>query len=357
MEAIEKKWYSIGGAFGKYILAGDIGGTHTNMALFGEESGKLTMVYKCVYPTQEISEFRQPFAEVLDEIKAREHSLMPSAACISVAGPAHDNYCKLTNATWAVDGHELERLFGIETRVVNDFLALSYAIPLLDLSNRDEVVALPHPDGSRPVPGGEIMAVVGAGTGLGTGFLVRHDDDYRAYPTEGGHADFSPHDEQTAELKAFVDGSYPYAAGTEPFLAGRGIANIYAYLKSQGMGLHGVLAEIDALPETEKPARISQEAATNEECRRIMELYLSIYARYAARAALMYLPTGGLFIAGGIAAKNLSLFLDSDHFMRVFESSYKENIHSVLKTIPVYIVLNYSISLYGAANAARILSL
>ncbi len=355
MIASEKKWFANDQSFTRTILAGDIGGTHTNLALFGERDRNFSMLFKCVFSTQKIADFRDPLSEFFDEIQAEAPTLRPSISCISVAGPAHVNYCKLTNADWAVDGHEITEHFGLQTQVINDFLALSYAIPLLDLANEEQIFRLRHTDGSLPTADGQVMAVIGAGTGLGTGFLVRHGDDYLAYPTEGGHSDFAAHDDETARLRSFVARQYPFSPGTEPLIAGRGIVNIFHYRKSQGMKLDGILSEIDRLPDSEKPARISEAVQESDECHEMMRLYISMYARYAARAALMYLPTGGLFVAGGIAAKNLALITEDDHFMRVFESSYKDNIHEVLMRIPVYIVLDYSISLYGAANAARVL--
>ena len=355
MDALEKHWYEPKTDFDRYLLAGDIGGTHTNLALYGQKGRSLSPVMKTVYATQEVERFSEPLSQLLEELHARSGSLAPSMACISVAGPVHENYCKLTNTDWAVDGAEIKNSFGLETRVINDFLALSYAIPLLNLNDEKQVVTLSHTDGSTPVGRGEVMAVLGAGTGLGTGFLVRHGDDYRAYPSEGGHSDFSAHDEDSMELQRFVKQQYAFAPGSEPFIAGRGLTNIFEFRKKRGLTLNGVLAEIDRAPESEKPAMISKAASESGECRSIMDHYVSLYARYAARAALMYLPTGGLFIAGGIAAKNLEFFLEGDRFMRVFEMSYKENIHAVLMQIPVHVVVDYSISLLGAANAARVL--
>ncbi len=355
MNALEKHWYESKTDFDLFLLAGDIGGTHTNLALYGQKGRTLSPIMKAVYATQEVERFADPLSELLEELRKKSSELAPSMACISVAGPVHENYCKLTNADWAVDGGEMKKSFGLETRVINDFLALSYAIPLLDLNDDKQVVTLRHTDGSAPAGHGEVMAVVGAGTGLGTGFLVRHGDDYRAYPSEGGHSDFSGHDEDSLELQRFVEQQYSFAPGFEPFIAGRGLTNIFNFRKSRGLTLEGALSEIDAAPESEKPALISKAASESNECRSIMELYVSLYARYAARAALMYLPTGGLFVAGGIAAKNLEFFIEEDRFMHVFEKSYKENIHAVLMKIPVHVVVDYSISLLGAANAARVL--
>jgi len=123
------------------------------------------------------------------------------------------------------------------------------------------------------------------------------------------------------------------------------------------MEARGTVAEIDRLPDDQKPALISAHARDSAECRRVMSLFVRIYARYAARAALMYIPTRGLFIAGGIVEKNEELFLQEHLFMRSFEDNYKENIRGVLKGIPVFIIRDYATSHYGAANAARSLLL
>lgn len=355
MKAIEAAWLTNQEGFRRYVLAGDIGGTHTNLALFGELTGRLEMLYRCTYPTQEIRSFSEPLELTLQAIEQHSAALRPTTCCISVAGPAVGNTCRLTNASWGVDGDEVTRQHKLRTIVINDFHALSYAIPLLDRNDREQIIPIPHSTGDRPEASGSVMAVIGAGTGLGTSFLIRHGEEYRAYPTEGGHSDFSAFDEETIELKRFVTKSYPSSPGTEPFLAGRGIANIYAFFKSQGMTVQGELTEVENASEPERPAVISRLAGSSPECLRIMRLFVRIYGNYATRAALMYLPTGGLFLAGGIVGKNVSLFLDEHLFMSSFERNYRDNIHDLLMGIPVYIVRDYASSLYGAANAARVL--
>ena len=225
-------------------------------------------------------------------------------------------------------------------------------MPLLDIDNPEQITKVPHTDGTCPMPAGERLSVVGAGTGLGTGFLMEVGGRYFAVPAEGGHSDFAAFDDETVELMQFLRPQFGIVPGTEELVSGRGIAHIYHFYKERGMAIRGVLAEIDRVPDDQKPALISTHANDSADCRSIISLFVRLYARYAARAALMYMPTRGLFLAGGIVEKNEGLFLENQLFIRSFEQNYKENIHAVLKGIPVFIVRDYATSHYGAANAA-----
>jgi glucokinase len=143
------------------------------------------------------------------------------------------------------------------------------------------------------------------------------------------------------------------APGTEPFVSGQGIANIYNYLKDgKKLVIDGVLKEIDQAKDEDKPALISQNAKDNQVCRDIMKLFVKMYGSFAGSLAVIFMPFGGVYLAGGIATKNEWLFLENNLFMKNFERNYNPNIRPLLKKIPVYIVRDYSISLYGAANAA-----
>ena len=349
---MEPKWLSDRTKFERLILAGDVGGTNTSLALFGFENGAFTMLLTCTFGSQEIRDFLDPVAETLAEVKHRDSALYPSLCCISGAGPVADNVCHLTNVAWKIDGKGIEKRFGFSTVVVNDFVALGYGMPLLDVENPQQITKVPHTDDSMPAPSGDRISVIGAGTGLGTGFLMEVGGRYHAVPAEGGHTDFAPADDETAELWRFVYPQYGTAPGTEAFVSGRGIVNIFHFYKAKGMVLHGALAEIDSTPDAEKPALIARHCADTPDCRRIMNLFIRMYGHYAARAALMYIPTRGMYIASGIVEKNEPLFLENHRFMRAFESNYRDNIHAVLMRVPVFIVRDYATSLYGAANAA-----
>jgi len=349
---MKKTWLSQATDFERFILTGDAGGTHTSLALFGNSGRSFTMLLKCDFLTKEIISFLAPVGEILEEAASANAALVPTVCCVSSAGPVMDNVCRLTNASWAVDGNAIEKRFGFRALAINDFMALSYGMPLLDVDNPAQITKVPHTDGTCPSPAGDRLSVVGAGTGLGTGFLMEVGGRYFAVPAEGGHSDFAAFDDETVELMRFLRPQFGIVPGTEELVSGRGIAHIYHFYKERGMAIRGVLAEIDRAPDDQKPALISTHANDSSECRSIMDLFVRLYARYAARAALMYMPTRGLFLAGGIVEKNENLFLESQLFIRTFEQNYKENIHEVLRSIPVFIVRDYATSHYGAANAA-----
>lgn len=351
---MEMNWLSTDFNQDQYILAGDIGGTNTNLAIVGVKNGKFTIILECVYKSGEISGLGAPLQEVLKIAADKNSSLKPNLCCISGAGPVENNFCKLTNLKWDIDGQEIKKAINIETLVINDFLAIGYGIPTLNVDDPKQITKLPHPDGSLPAPQkGSSKAVVGAGTGLGVGFLVEVGGKYYASPSEGGHSGFASFDEETQKIKDFVAKKLGKTPGTEPFVSGQGINNIYQYFKSEGLiKPEGIFNEIDAAGEEEKPALISKYAATNNTCKDIMKIFVKMYGRFAGNASLLFMALGGLYLAGGIVTKNEALFLEDQIFMKNFTANYKDNIQQLLAKIPVYIVKDYSISIYGAANAA-----
>ena len=241
----------------------------------------------------------------------------------------------------------------MDTLVINDFLAVGYRIPTLDVEDPQQITRLPTTDGEFPLPAGRTKAVVGAGTGLGVGFLTAENGKYLAHPSEGGHSSFAAFDEETFELKEYITKKFGTAPGAEPFISGQGISNIYHCMKAgKKFAVDGVLKEIDRTKDEDKPALISKNARDNQACRNIMKLFVKMYGSFAGNLAVVFLPFGGVYLAGGIATKNEWLFLEDNLFMKNFEQNYNPIIRPLLKKIPVYIVRDYSISLYGAANAA-----
>lgn len=352
---MEMNWFSSDFKHDQYILAGDIGGTNTNLAIVGVTKGKFTIILECVYKSAEISGLTEPLQEILKIATAKNPHLKPHLCCISGAGPVENNVCKMTNIKWNIDGQQIKAAIGIETLIINDFLAIGYGIPTLDVNDPSQITKLPHPDGSCPVPQkGAAKAVVGAGTGLGVGFLVAVDDKYYASPSEGGHSGFAGFDEETQQIKDFVAKKFGKTPGTEPFVSGQGINNIYQYFKSESkVDLKKELFQkIEAANDEERPALISKNASSDKTCKDIMQIFIKMYGKFASNASLLFLALGGLYLAGGIAAKNEPLFLEDQIFMKSFAANYKDNIQDLLHKIPVYIVKDYSISLYGAANAA-----
>ncbi len=350
---MEVRWLSSDFKQDMMVLAGDVGGTNTNLALVGEKGKKYTILLKCVFESNKIDGVIDPLKEVIAAGKEKIPSLKIDLCCISAAGPVENNYCHLTNCKWDIDGGAIKKAIKTDTLIINDFLAIGYGIPTLDVNNQKQITKLPTTEGRFPEPSGTTKAVVGAGTGLGVGFLTARDGQYRAHPSEGGHSGFAAFDDETKKLKDYVAEKIGAPPGVELFVSGQGICNIYNYFKNKkNIKIEGVLKEIDKTKDEDKPALISKNAGENPTCRDIMNLFIKMYGSFAGGLALIFLPFSGIYLAGGIVTKNEWLFLEDNLFMKSFESNYNPNISPLLKKIPVYTIKDYSISLYGAANAA-----
>lgn len=342
------------------ILAGDIGGTNTNLALVGKKGGSFTILAEGHYATRAETSLAAPLCRFLAEAKEAGHG-QPNTCCISGAGPVVDGRISLTNAPWDIDRAAIEREFAIPTRLINDFTAISYGVLLLDPADPEEVTRIPHTDGSRPEPAPSgLKLIVGAGTGLGVGFVARLGDRVAAFPSEGGHVSLPAFDGETREFRLWLECKYgmePGAeAGAEPGVSGQGIANLLAFLAGRpgvepGPEARRILGE----PEASRPALVAGAAERDPLCMHAMELFVELYARVCSDLSAVFLPTGGLYLAGGIASKNELRFLEGGRFARSFERSYAAHIRDLLARVPLMIVKDYSISLYGAANAAAIL--
>lgn len=335
------------------LLAGDIGGTNTNIALVARRGEKYINILETVSATDEITNFMVPLRATLAAIQKEFPQTTICACCISAAGPVSDNRCELTNADWSVDGPLIQQETGIPTRVVNDFIALSYGIPLLDVNDSNSIIQFPLADGSKPKQKGKTKAVVGAGTGLGVGFIPWTGDRYLPCPSEGGHFDFPAFDEETTELMLFLRRKLGFQPGMERLVSGYGLTRILEWLlEKENPAEDEVLKTIAKAPEVDKPMHISLNSENHELCGKVHKIFRKIYGKAAGNYAAAFLPTGGLYIAGGVIAKNEKQFLADNTFIEAFSTNHKKNISGLLKEIPVYIVRDYSTSLLGAAAAA-----
>lgn len=335
------------------VLAGDIGGTNSNLALVKVEGGDFRILLEVVVPSAEVNSIVPVIAHLLDVAKAKFPTIKPEVAGISGAGPIVNNHCDLSNLDWNLDGTEIEMAFGFPTTIINDFEAISYGVPLLDLNNPEEVTHLPHTDGRDPEPIGDVSLIVGAGTGLGVGMLIKDGDRYRALPSEGGHACFAAFDLETEELREHAQGNANTIVEIEDLLSGRGLSTILDYFMSKrGMRIDDVLARIVEADPIQRPALISRYAENHPVCRDAIRLFVKVYGRVAADFSATVLPRRGLFLAGGIVGKNERYFVDGSQFIYFFEQNSREQVKRILQKIPVYIVKDYSISLVGAAHAA-----
>ncbi|MBU1079617.1 MAG: glucokinase, partial [Spirochaetes bacterium] len=255
-------------------------------------------------------------------------------------------------------GDGLESRFGLPAYVINDFSAIAWGILLLDPEDPAELVQLASPDGALavPDPSGPVV-VIGAGTGLGFGYALRDGPATRVYPSEGGHACLPVYDDLTRDFSRWLERSYGFAAGAEAGVSGQGIANIFAFLTEREAEIPASAKAIRSLRDEERPAAIAGAAEAGDPlCERAMDMFVRLYARVAADAAATFLPSGGVYLAGGIAAKNLGRFAEGDRFMRSFLLGYREHVRAIAARTPVFVVKDYAISIYGAANAAISLS-
>jgi glucokinase len=336
----------------RLLLAADVGGTNLSLALMAGSGGRVRLLRKAVFSTPAEPSFLAPVRRFLAEGVPEGFPAGLEAACVSGAGPVKGTVIPLTNAPWDIDGAALEADLGVPVRLVNDFTAVARGALLLDPEREEQLLPVPHPGGAAaPDPQGTVL-VVGAGTGLGVGYITRGPEGARVHASEGGHVGLPMTGEETLGLWRYLRPRFPGPPGAEAAVSGRGIATLLGYLAASGR--HPVTPEaaaILALPEPQRPAAIAG-AQGDPLCRAAMELFVDLYARVCADLCAVFLPTGGLFLAGGIAAKNAGLFLEGGRFMASFERNYREHIDGIVRSTPVFIVRDYAVSLYGAAGAA-----
>jgi glucokinase len=325
------------------VLAGDIGGTKTNLALFSVDGEKLRSESLRTFPSKRYS----GLVPVLQEFLADDRHKV-DAACFGIAGPVVDGTVKTPNLPWMIDTVELRRALKLDSvSLLNDLEAGAYGI--LTLGN-DEFCTLN--EGTMRQSGNK--ALIAAGTGLGQAIL--HDDGRSFHPlaSEGGHADFAPRDDLEIELLRYLIGRFGHVS-YERVLSGPGLFNIYRFFKeSRGLEEPQSLAEQFAAAD-DPSAVVSRAALANETeiCVKSLALFVSIYGAEAGNLALRAKSVRGLYIGGGIAPKILAKLKDGT-FMRAFVD--KGRYSELLAAIPVQVVLNDQAALRGAAYYGAFLS-
>jgi glucokinase len=311
------------------------------------------MLRKASYRTASEPSLLEPARRFLEACAQEGLEGRVDAACVSGAGPVSGDRIVLTNAPWNIDGPALAALLGAPVRLINDFTAVGHGVLLLDPADGEQLIPLPHRDGSTPLPEPQgTVVVVGAGTGLGVGFITRDQHGSRVHPSEGGHLGLPVTSAETLRLWKHLQERYPGPPGAEAAVSGPGIANIFRFLMdARHLESTPEARAIRALPAGERPGAIAR-AMSDPVCARTMALFVELYARVCADLCAVFLPTGGIFLAGGIAAKNVDRFLEGQRFMASFERNYLPHIDTITRATPVYVVRDYAVSLYGAADAA-----
>ncbi len=340
------------------LLAGDIGGTKTILRLVQSAPAEpgvmptLTTLHEQTYVSHDFPDL-VPMVRQFFQKAGIEAVHDVDRACFGIAGPVVKNTSRLTNLSWSLEANRLAQELGIpQVNLINDFAAIGYGV--LGLAG-DDLYTLQRGEPQADAP----IAVIGAGTGLGQAFLVRQDVNYRVFASEGGHADFAPRSELEFQLLQYLRDKHNInRVSVERVVSGAGIIAAYEFLRDRGIAEESpLLAEVfktwhQQIGQDEKTidpaAEISKAAANGQDylCEKAMELFVSAYGAEAGNLALKLLPYSGLYVAGGIAAKNLALIQQGD-FLRAFLQ--KGRMTTVLERVPVHIVLNPKVGLIGAA--------
>jgi len=326
---------------GTMVLAGDIGGTKTSLALFAAESGLEAPLAEATFPSSDYPCLEVLVQEFLARTKTEVH-----VARFGVAGPVVEGRAKITNLPWIMDEAKISQTLGIASvHLLNDLFAMACAVPFL--TDKDLHVL----NTGRVVSGGT-MAVVAPGTGLGEAYLTWDGKAYRPHPSEGGHTDFGPSNALEAGLLHDLLERFDHVS-YERVCSGMGLVNIYAYLKECGYAEEPEwLAEEMASARDRTPVIIK--AALDEGrpctlCTTTIDMFLSILGAEAGNMALKVMASGGVYLGGGIPPRLLPA-LESGPFMAAFRR--KGRMSQLMEDIPIYVILNPKAALMGAARHA-----
>jgi glucokinase len=320
------------------LLAGDIGGTKTNLAVFSAETGLRAPLAEATFPSADYPSLEALVREFLDQV-----DLKVDRASFGVAGPVAAGRAEITNLPWVMDGTQLQEVLNLSSvRLLNDLAAIAHAVPFLE---PDDLHTL---NVGQPVPAGT-MAVIAPGTGLGEAFLTWGGSRYRPHASEGGHTDFAPTNPLEVELLRYLQDRFGHVS-CERVCSGRGLPNIYTYLKDSGYADEPAwLAE--QLAAADDPTPVIVNTALDEEkpcelCVATLSTFVSILGAEAGNLALKVLASGGVYLGGGIPPRILPA-LEQGRFMEAFQR--KGRMSDLLARMPVHVILNPKVALLGAA--------
>ena len=322
------------------IIAGDIGGTKTNVALFqvnGSEVGPVVRLQK--FPSGGYDSLEAILKEFIGNTE-----LDISGASFGIAAPVIGGYAKAPNLNWTVSAASLAELLKVDrVGLINDLEATAFGIPALTGS---QLLTL----NNGTVRSDGHQALIAAGTGLGMAGIFYRDGHYHPMASEGGHSDYAPHEPIEIELLEYLKEKFGRHVSWERVLSGPGLYNIYSFLRDRGHFEESAeLAE--QIKSGDKAAAVCQAALgkKSELAAKALDMFVDAYGAAAGNLALLMMATGGLYIGGGIAPK-IAEKLKDGMFMKAFTD--KGRLSSVLSGIPVHVILEDKTALFGAARDA-----
>lgn len=320
------------------VLAGDVGGTSARLAVVEVDGARVAVAREQKYPSHDYP----GLAPIVSRFCA-EAAETPERACFGIACPIVGEECRAPNLPWVINARELAAAIGVRrTRVINDFDAVGHGLPLM---HGPDVVTL---QAGEPAPRGAI-ALLGAGTGLGQGFLTWDGPEYRVHSSEGGHADFAPSGDLELDLARWLRAEYGHASW-ERVLSGPGLVNLYRFLVASGVAPESQAVR-DEMTHGEPAAVVTRRGLEGSDplCERALDLFARCFGAQAGNVALTVLASGGVYLAGGIAPR-IAAKLQGAPFLEAFRS--KGRLSAFLAKVPVHVVVNPNVGLLGAAVAA-----
>lgn len=350
------------------ILAGDIGGTKTNLALYDWTTNRVDPIRLESFHSGDYKSLEEILVEFLtppkvplsptslvaddktqdDKIaKSPAEQVKLTAASFGIAGPVIDNHCETTNLPWVVDGPSIAKQFDIpRVQLLNDLEATAYGILWL---RPDELEVL---NAGNPPKKRQALALIAAGTGLGEAILFWDGKTYRPMASEGGHSDFAPNDDNEIELLRYLRGQYLHVS-YERILSGPGLHAVYEFIRDTKKNEPTWLAE--KIKAGNPAAEIAQAGLQGqaEIAKQALDLFASIYGAETGNLALKALSLDGVYIGGGIAPKLITKLQDGT-FIKAFTN--KGRYKRLMSQMPVKVIMNQQTALLGAASVASALS-
>ncbi len=319
------------------ILAGDIGGTKTNLGLFEVKDGKLQPHLQRSFPSKDYVGLEAILTAFMQQAQQS-----PEAACFGIAGPVVGGQCITSNLPWIVTADKLASTLQLkEVMLLNDLEATAYGVFEL---KPEEMVTL-----NQGVAAQGNAGVIAAGTGLGEACLFWDGQRYIPSASEGGHVDFAPRNSLEIELLRYLLKQYDHVS-VERLLSGPGLLNIYNFLRDSGYGQQ--TPTVVARFATQDPSSAISAAALSGECQlclKALNIFTQIYGATAGNIALFLKAVGGIYVGGGIAPKIIEKLKDGT-FMAAFTD--KGRFSSLMGSIPVRVIMNDKTALLGAARVA-----
>lgn len=321
------------------VLAGDVGGTKTLLALYEFRAGHLHQISSHRFNSKNYEEFGDLVNDYLSEVQ-----MIPEMAVFGIPGPVRDGVVKSTNLPWLISESTLSQQTNVPKVVLlNDLESAAHAIP--DLPKEDFETLLTGKSSKNP----ERYVVIAPGTGLGQAFLFAENGEYKVIASEGGHTGFSPANPLEAELFQFLHQKYGHVSN-ERIISGSGLPNVFDFLV-EGKKQQPNVETMDKMEDVDRAIVISEMGIHGKDpvCTLAMDIFVSVLGSHARNLALTFIPDGGIYLGGGIPYKIIEKLRDGS-FEKAFINAGR--MKDLVGSIPVYVINNNRTALNGAASFA-----